>query len=99
MNRLSSTLFVFFVVASIFPLCVTASAQEPSNVEVANARIRELQQERVDVLQAAVELALAQYRGGHRTSGLFTQYSTNCSMRGLIWPRLATSVFDCLHLN
>jgi outer membrane protein TolC len=64
MNRLRSTLFVLFVAASIVPLQVTASAQESSDVETATAKLRELQQERVDVLQTAVKLALAQYRQG-----------------------------------
>jgi len=42
----------------------SAIAQEASNVETANANVRALQQERVDVLQRAVELALEQYRAG-----------------------------------
>lgn len=64
MHRLPSTLLVLSLPAWLVAWHATASAQEPTNLETAEAEIRSLQEERIDLLQRAVELALAQYREG-----------------------------------
>ena len=69
MYRTRSALLVFSSLALAVLWHLSANAQETSNVETANvetanAKVRTLQQERVDVLQRAVELALEQYRAG-----------------------------------
>ena len=64
MYRIRSAIFVFSSLALAMVWHPSANAQETSNVETANAKVRTLQQERVDVLQRAVELALEQYRAG-----------------------------------
>ena len=64
MYRTRSALLVFSSLALAVLWHLSANAQETSNVETANAKVRTLQQERVDILQRAVELALKQYREG-----------------------------------
>ena len=64
MYRTRSALLVFSSLALALLWHLSANAQETSNVETANAKVRTLQQERVDILQRAVELALKQYRAG-----------------------------------
>jgi len=64
MYRIRSAILVSSSLALAMVWHPSANAQETSNVETANANVRALQQERVDVLQRAVELALEQYRAG-----------------------------------
>ena len=65
MYLMKSALLVSFSLAVAAFWHLSTNAQETSNVETANVQIRTLQQERVDVLQSAVEFALAQYRTGN----------------------------------
>ena len=64
MYRTRSAILVVSSLALAMLWHSSANAQETSNVEAANTKVRTLQQERVDVLQRAVELALEQYREG-----------------------------------
>jgi outer membrane protein TolC len=64
MNLLNSVFLVPSAVCLLVLMNLTASGDEPSNAEDTTARIRKLQQERVDVLQRAVNLVLIQFKEG-----------------------------------
>jgi outer membrane protein TolC len=66
MNRLIATVLVVSLIFLSVPVRGAAALQEPNSREAAKAKIRKLQQERVILLQKAVEVALAQYREGRQ---------------------------------
>jgi outer membrane protein TolC len=70
MNLPKFVLLVFALAGLLSMLPPTARAQESSSPDATNARLRALQQERVNVLKQAVELALAQYAEGMLNFGV-----------------------------
>ena len=66
MNLRKSVSLVFTLASFLLGLHPTSTAQESANSDATNARLQELQQERVDVLKQAVEVALELYGEGKR---------------------------------